>query len=163
MLKNMHDTTLIEDQRQYCYPGLRVRRDGDAMVVHIPMRLRRRNGRQMILAEGEVVPVSVAQPAHDDNGANRTLIEAIAKGHRWQEQLESGEYPSLEDLAQAVGVDRTYVGRILRLTSLAPDIIEAILRGDEPDGLSLEKLRKNLPPRWDEQRRAWLTMSSTKR
>jgi hypothetical protein len=46
----------------------------------------------------------------------------------------------------------TYVGRILRLTSLAPDIIEAILRGDEPDGLSLEKLRKNLPVRWDEQR-----------
>jgi len=40
-----------------------------------------------------------------------------------------------------------------RLTSLAPDIIEAILRGDEPDGLSLEKLRKHLPVRWDEQRR----------
>jgi len=43
-------------------------------------------------------------------------------------------------------------GRMLRLTSLAPDIVEAILRGDEPDGLSLEKLRKNLPVRWDEQR-----------
>jgi hypothetical protein len=42
-----------------------------------------------------------------------------------------------------------------KLTSLAPDIIEAILRGDEPDGLSLEKLRKNLPVRWDEQREAW--------
>ena len=49
----------------------------------------------------------------------------------------------------------TYVGRLLRLTSLAPDIIEAILRGDEPDGLSLEKLRKNLPVRWDEQRGMW--------
>ena len=69
--------------------------------------------------------------------------------------LESGEYASLEDLAQAVSCDRTYVGRILRLTSLAPDIIEAILRGDEPDGLSLEKLRRNLPVRWDEQRKAW--------
>jgi hypothetical protein len=42
---------------------------------------------------------------------------------------------------------------MLRLTSLAPDIIEAILRGDEPDGLSLVKLRKHLPVRWDEQRR----------
>ncbi len=62
---------------------------------------------------------------------------------------------SLEDLAHAVGCDRTYVGRMLRLTSLAPDIIEAILRGDEPDGLSLEKLRKNLPVRWDEQRKCW--------
>ena len=74
---------------------------------------------------------------------------------RWQAQLESGEYASLEDLAKDVGCDRTYVGRMLRLTSLAPDIIEAILRGDEPDGLSLEKLRKNLPVRWDEQRKKW--------
>ena len=55
----------------------------------------------------------------------------------WQTQLESGEYASLEDLAKDVGCDRTYVGRMLRLTSLAPDVIEAILRGDEPDGLSL--------------------------
>lgn len=43
------------------------------------------------------------------------------------------------------GVDRTYVGRMLRLTSLAPDIIEPILWGDEPEGISLEKLRENLP------------------
>jgi hypothetical protein len=58
-------------------------------------------------------------------------------------------------LAHAVGCDRAYLGRMLRLTSLAPDIIEAILRGDEPDGLSLEKLRKNLPVRWEEQRRVY--------
>ena len=63
-------------------------------------------------------------------------------------------YPSLEDLAHAVGCDRTYVGRVLRLTSLAPDIIEAILGGDEPD-LSLTTLRRNLPVRWDEQRTQW--------
>jgi len=78
--------------------------------------------------------------------------------------LESSEYASLEDLAHAVGCDRTYIGRMLRLTSLAPDIIEAILRGDEPAGLSrrsaaktgvsLRKLQKNLPARWDEQRAA---------
>jgi len=58
-------------------------------------------------------------------------------------------------LAKDVGCDRTYVGRMLRLTSLAPDIIEAILCGNEPDGLSLEKLRKNLPVRWDEQRKVY--------
>jgi len=50
---------------------------------------------------------------------------------------------------------RPDVGRMPRLTSLAPDIIEAILRGDEPDGLSLRKLQKNLPVRWDKQRRTW--------
>ena len=109
----------------------------------------------MILTDGEAVAVSSTQRDTSGDGGNRTLIEAIAKAHRWQKQIESGEYPSLEDLAQAVGVDRTYVGRMLRLTSLAPDIIEAILRGDEPDGISLRKLQKNLPVRWDEQRDAW--------
>ena len=144
--------TLIENRQQDRYPGLRVRRDGDAVVVHIPVRFYRRNGRQMILTDGE--PSAAATP---ERKANQTLIEAIAKAHRWQEQLESGEYPSIEDLAQSLGVDRTYVGRMLRLTSLAPDIVEAILRGDlsrrsiaktdEPEGISLEKLRRNLPVR----------------
>lgn len=152
----MPDTTLIiEDLQKDRYPGLRVRRDGDTVVVHIPMRLRRRNGRCMVLTEDEAAPVSAAQHVASEGGGNRPLIEAIAKGHRWQAQLESGGYASLDDLAKDVGCDRTYVGRMLRLTSLAPDIIESILRGDEPEGLSLEKLRKNLPVRWDEQRVAW--------
>jgi hypothetical protein len=87
--------------------------------------------------------------------SNRTLIEAIAKGYRWQQQLELGEYASLEDLAKDVGVDRTYIGRMLCLTSLAPDIIESILHGNEPNGLSLRRLQMNLPVRWDEQREAY--------
>ena len=68
-------------------------------------------------------------------------------------------------LAKDLGVDRTYIGRMLRPTSLAPDIVEAILHGEEPNGfprrsgaktgLSLQKLRKNLPVRWDEQRKRW--------
>ena len=58
---------------------------------------------------------------------------------------------SLEDLASANGVERTYVGRFLRLTSLAPEIAERILDGDEPEGISLAKLRTDLPVVWDEQ------------
>ncbi len=104
---------------------------------------------------GYASAVPVAQRDASGPSGNQTLIEAIAKGHRWQEHLESGEYAGFEDLTEALGVDRAYVGRMLRLTSLAPDIVEAILRGDEPDGLSLEKLRKNLPVRWDEQRRTF--------
>ena len=117
------------------------------------------------------------QPAEPERDANQTLIEAIAKAHRWQacpaiadrrrrKQIEAGHYAGIEDLAQVIGVHRTYVGRtcppqpwrrrMLRLTSLAPDIIEAILRGNEPDGLGLERLRKDLPVRWDEQRKMWL-------
>jgi len=150
----VHDTTLIENKQQDRYPGLRVRRDADAVVVHIPMRLRRRNGRHMIVTATDAT-APTAQDSAQDHEANQALIEAIAKGYRWQQQLEAGEYSSFEDLAQAVGVDRTYVGRMLRLTSLAPDIIDAILHGDEPEGISLEKLRKNLPVQWDEQRKSY--------
>jgi len=150
ILSQPKDTAVIETEQKRRYPGVRVRHEGEAVVVHIPVRFHRRNGRQMILTDGK--PADAPAPQRD---ANQTLIEAIAKAYRWQEQIESGEYACIEDLAQAVGVDRTYIGRMLRLTSLAPDIIEAILRGDEPDALSLEKLRKYLPTGWDEQRKMW--------
>ena len=70
--------------------------------------------------------------------------------------MQSATAATPQDRSCPAGRVHTFIGRMLRLTSLAPDIIEAILRGDEPNGLSLEKLRKNLPVRWDEQRKAWL-------
>jgi site-specific DNA recombinase len=57
----------------------------------------------------------------------------------------------LEDPASSADADRAYVGRILRLTSLAPEIVRRILDGDEPKGISLAKLRTNLPVAWAEQ------------
>jgi len=85
-------------------------------------------------------------------GPQRPLVVALARAFRWQELLDTGETGSIDELARKYDVDRSYVSRILKLTSLAPDIIEAILRGDEPEGISLTKLRKNLPVRWDLQR-----------
>ncbi len=142
----MTDTTKVEKDQQANYPGLTVSRDGDAIVVRIPVRFYRRNGRQMVLTHGG--NNGQGTPERETNGA---LVSALAKAYRWQEQLESGEYASLEHLAVANSVDRTYVGRILRLTSLAPQIVEAILCGDEPEGISLRQLQRNLPVSWDKQ------------
>ena len=86
-----------------------------------------------------------------DRQVNSALVSAVAKAYRWQEQLESGQYASLEELAAANGVDRTYVSRILRLTSLSPEIVERILDGDEPEGVSLRRLQKDLPLAWSDQ------------
>ncbi len=80
-------------------------RDGDATVVCIPVRFHRRNGRQSVLTHG-------GNNGDDEGESIGTLIAAIAKAYRWQEQLKSGEGASLEDLASADGVDRTYVGRM---------------------------------------------------
>lgn len=69
--------------------------------------------------------------------------------------IESGQYANLEDLAKGLKLDRSYVGRMLRLTSLAPDIVEAIVRGKEPEGISLRQLRDGVPLSWQEQRERW--------
>ena len=141
----MTDATNVENDQQENYPGLTVSRDGDAIVVRIPVRFYRRNGRQMVLTRGNNGQVA---PERETNGS---LVSALAKAYRWQAQLESGEYGGLEDLAAANGVDRTYFGRFLRLTSLAPEIVEAILTGNEPEGISLRRLQRYLPNVWADQ------------
>ena len=74
---------------------------------------------------------------------------ALARAHRWSRMLERGEVASISDLARRLDVDPSFIGRILRLTTLAPDINEAILQGQEPNGLSLAKLTKTLPEGWE--------------
>ncbi len=62
------------------------------------------------------------------------MAVAIARAWQWQEELESGEYASIEELARAKKVDRTYVSRFLQLTSLAPEFVEVVLAGKDCKG-----------------------------
>lgn len=146
----MHEVRQIHDEMIQRYPGLRVQRQADAVVVHIPIQFRKRYGRRLIVTQG--AQPTKAQPQHD---TNETLVEAVAKAYRWQEQLESGKYDSLEDLAKGLKLDRSYVGRMLKLTSLAPEIVEAIVRGNEQEGISLRQLHDGVPLSWQEQRDRW--------
>lgn len=75
----------------------------------------------------------------------------IAKANAWQDELESGYYDTIEELADAKKVGRTYASRVMRLTSLCPEIVESILIGDESHGLSLRKPYKGIPDCWKEQ------------
>jgi len=119
----------------------------DHIVIRIPLALKRRSGRKEIIVE----PPPSSPPVQPQRIANPLMV-AVARAHRWEELLESGRYGSWVEIAAAQGVDPSYVARILRLTLLAPDIIQSILDGTEPDGLSLGKLYQ-LPMAWDEQRR----------
>jgi hypothetical protein len=87
---------------------------------------------------------------------DETLIRALARGHRWKAMLEDRRYRSAGELAEAEGVTRSFVNRLLRLTLLAPDIVEAILDGRQPKGLQLEELTRVMPSTWAEQRSALL-------
>jgi hypothetical protein len=68
------------------------------------------------------------------------------------EILESGQVKSISELSRSLEVDGSYVTRILKLTTLAPDIVEAIINSEESDGLSLAKLIRSFPEEWSEQR-----------
>ena len=125
-----------------------VRRVGGKVIVSVPVRFYRRNGRQMILAEGVEGDPELVKSTPPNNA----LLNALAKGYVWQQQIEAGQFEGLEDVARANGVDRSYVGRVLQLTSLAPDIIESILAGNTYADISLQRCRKGIPVAWEEQR-----------
>lgn len=125
-----------------------VERDG-RMVIVIPMRFKRRGGRKEI-----IVPRNVknASPAVADNPAvQKPLAVALARAHRWQALLNQGRYETMNDLADAAGTDRAYIRRLLNLTLLSPDLVRAILEGTEPEGLSISRLMRGVPARWEEQ------------
>jgi hypothetical protein len=84
---------------------------------------------------------------------NSTLVKAIARSHRWKRILEAGEYGSVSELAAAEQINPSYLARVLRLTLLAPDIVETVLDGTGRVEITLEKLMVPLPLEWDAQRR----------
>lgn len=75
------------------------------------------------------------------------------RGFFWKAQLLNGQVASVKALAKQEGVHPSYVMRLLRLTFLAPDLIQAILEGTQPVNLTLEQFRKPIPLQWAEQRR----------
>src|SRR5512132_2392675 len=101
--------------------------DGTTITVRIPMTFDRRGGRKVIVAPdgGDAwAPVRL----HPDEA----MIRALVRAHRWRRLLEERKYRSAAELAEAGGLTRSFVNRLLRLTLLAPDIIDAILDGRRP-------------------------------
>ena len=123
-----------------------ISKDGRTAVVSITVSFLQRGGRKQILSPPGTAPWS---PAPRVDGA---LVKAVVRAHRWRHMLESGEYSSSAELAKAEKVNDSYLSRILRLTLIAPDIIEAILSGRQPCTLQLDDLLKPLPAAWERQR-----------
>jgi hypothetical protein len=122
----------------------------DTLTISIPMRLQRRGGRKLIMApEGMAAPVR--KPSRDE-----TLVKALVRAHRWRRKIECGQAKSITDLAEQEGVTDAYVCRLLPLTCLAPDVVEAILDGRQQKRLRLAEMLGNGPRVWEEQRSAWV-------
>ena len=124
----------------------RVGLEVDTLTIRIPMRLQRRGGRKLIVTpEGAAAPAP--KPRRDE-----TLVRALVRAHRWRRRIESGSAKSITDVAEQEGVTDAYVCRLLPLTCLAPDIVEAILDGRQPKGLRLAEMLGNGPAGWEDQR-----------
>ncbi|MCA3277541.1 MAG: hypothetical protein ING16_18055 [Roseomonas sp.] len=120
-----------------------------SVTVSVPLTIRRRGGRKQIIGpDGAVARQgdggAGVVPVHGDPA----LIKALARGFRWRRMLEEGRYGSISEMAKAEGVERGYVGTLLRLTLLAPEMVEAILAGRQPEGVTLLRLLEGVPVGW---------------
>jgi hypothetical protein len=122
--------------------------DGRTFTVRVPISIRKRGGRRLMLAP-DGTDVTVA-PIH--RHIDSAMVKAIARAFRWREMLENGTYATIAEIAAAEKINESYVGRVLRLTLLAPDIVEAILHGLQRDVATLPELMKPFPVEWQEQR-----------
>lgn len=117
-----------------------------SITVRVPLAIRHRPGRKTVvtpMTDG-VAPVTTR--------AEPTLVKALARAFRYQRLLDDGRYGSISEMAAAERIDRGYLGRLLQLTLLAPDLVEAILDGRQPHDLSLPALMEPFSAVWAKQR-----------
>jgi hypothetical protein len=76
------------------------------------------------------------------------MVKAIARAFRWRELLENGTHATIAEIAAAEKINASYVGRVLRLTLLAPGVVEAIRGGRQPTDLQLEDLLRRCAVDW---------------
>ena len=93
-----------------------------------------------------------ARPSRTRPRFDSALVKALARAHRWQRLLESGKCASVTELAAAEKIERSYLCRVLGLTLLAPEIVEAIMEGRQAAEVTLPALMKGFPVGWESQR-----------
>jgi len=111
------------------------------LTIRVPLAVRKRGGRKLVLTPGSMANRGAS-------AADTTLVKALARAFRWSRMMETERYGTLNELAAAEKINSSYVSRVLRLTLLAPDIVEAILDGRQPEGMTLPGLMQPFPVEW---------------
>jgi len=112
--------------------------------VVIPLALRRKNRRPKILPPAERQPV-------DARTQDRHILRVIGRAHAWRRRMDAGEFTTLQDLAEHVGLSDRQVSKILRLSYLAPDVLETLLIKRTPPAVSLVRLVEIARLPWSKQ------------
>ena len=119
----------------------------ETLVLDVPFRILKRGGRKEIR-----LPVDTRAPRRADN----TLVKALGRAFRWKRMLASGEFTTIAELAGHEGIAPSYLTRVLRLTLLAPDVVDAILNGRQGPDVTLARLMEPFPMEWGRQEFRWL-------
>ena len=127
-----------------------------SITVRVPLKIRRRSGRKTV-----VMPVQRCGEAAVLTRADPALIKALARAFRYQRLLDDRHYSSISEMAQAERIDRGYLGRILRLALLAPDLVEGIMEGRAPSSAALSELMGPYPIPWALQRSTFRAIQGT--
>ena len=118
----------------------------ETVTLHVPFRIVKRGGRKELQ-----LPDGAVQPRKTD----KTLVKALARAFRWKRMLESGEFATIAELAEREGIAPSYMTRVLRLTLLAPGIVEAILDGRQGPEVTLVRALEPFPVEWESQPTYW--------
>lgn len=128
-------------------PGFRWRNSAHGQIAHVrQIHMRKRGGRKLAIRPDGVA--AVPQPRARVDGA---LLKALARGFGWRKLPESGDCATVEDVASSDKNDPPYVSRVLRMTLLAPESVEAILAGRQPMRLTMAEAIRPFPVAWPEQ------------
>ena len=115
------------------------------VTVTVPFAISKRGGRKLV-----ITPDGAAAPAPRAR-VDSALLKALARGFRWRKLLESGQFSTIEEIADAENINPSYVSRVLRMTLLAPEIVEAILAGRQPEGLTMARAMRPFAMEWGRQ------------
>ena len=116
------------------------------MTVTVPVAIRKRGGRKLVITPNGTMKAPVSRARVDS-----ALLKALARGFRWRKLLETGDYATIEEIAGAENINPSYVSRVLRMTLLAPEIVETILAGKQPEGLTMARAMQPFPGEWSRQ------------
>jgi hypothetical protein len=122
-------------------------RDGSAVTVRIPLAIKNRGCRKVVVSPDGQRTWAPIRPRVDN-----TLLRGVVQAFHWRSQLEAGRFVTVSELAAAEGLNGSYVSHVLRLTLLAPDLVESLLDGRQPPTMQLQPLMRWLPVGWDDQR-----------
>jgi len=118
----------------------------NTFTVAVPLTIRKRGGRKLVLSPAGEEITAPARPRIDN-----TLVKALARAFRWRKLLETGVYATVAEMADAEGINRSYVSRVIRLTLLPPKLVESILDGRPEAVILLPELLEPRSDVWSEQ------------